>query len=192
MAAIERTGLLGLLILGVVFAGAAAGAVVFDFEAAPLDGGAGEIETYMEGLYGSGITVVGGTVRDWLIPGVLSAPLGDDQYISACNCCGTSSISISFDDVAITSVSFDYGMVSSSFYALADGAQILGQGWQGWNSGNMGTISFGSPVTTLTFMNDCPGEIEIDTLVVTPVPEPSLVVLLGLGAMMVRKRFRVS
>lgn len=191
MAVIGRTGLLGLLILGAIFAGTAAGAVVFDFEAAPLYGGAAEIETYMEGLYGSGITVVGGTVRAWLRPDVLSAPLGDDQFVSACDCCGSSSISISFDDVAITSVSFDYGVVSSSFYALADGMVILGQGWQGWGDDNTGTISFGSPVTTLTFMNDCPGEIEIDTLVVTPVPEPSIVLLLGLGAMMVRKRFRV-
>jgi hypothetical protein len=192
MAAIERTGLLGLLILGAIFAGAAAGAVVFDFEAAPLYGGAAEIETYMEGLYGSAITVVGGTVRDWLIPDVLRAPLGNDQYVRACDGWGTSSISISFDDVAITSVSFDYGVVSSSFYALADGAVIFRQGWQGWGDDNTGTISFGSPVTTLTFMNDSPGEIEIDTLVVTPVPEPSVVVLLGLGAMMVRKRLRVS
>ena len=117
MAVIGRTGLLGLLILGAIFAGTAAGAVVFDFEAAPLYGGAAEIETYMEGLYGSGITVVGGTVRAWLRPDVLSAPLGDDQFVSACDCCGSSSISISFDDVAITSVSFDYGVVSSSFYA---------------------------------------------------------------------------
>ncbi|MHC4150297.1 MAG: PEP-CTERM sorting domain-containing protein [Planctomycetota bacterium] len=190
MAAIGRTGLSGLLILGAIFGGSAAGAVVFDFEAVPLDGGAAEIETYMEGLYGSGITVVGGTVRDSLMPGV-SAPLGDDQYVRACHDCASSSISISFDDVAITSVLFDYGMVSSSFYALADGAVVFGQGWQHWGSGNT-AISFGSPVTTLTFMNDGPGEIEIDTLVVTPVPEPSVVVLLGLGAMMVRRRVRGS
>jgi hypothetical protein len=191
MAAIGRTGLSGVLILGAIFAGSAAGAVVFDFEGAPLDGGAGEIETYMEGLYGSGITVVGGTVRDSL-GGGFSAPLGDDQYVMACDDCASSSISISFDDMAITSASFDYGVVSSSFYVLADGATIFGRAWRDWGSGNTGPISFGSPVTTLAFMSDSPGEIEIDNLVVTPVPEPSVVLLLGLGAMVLRQRVRGS
>jgi hypothetical protein len=187
MGAVRRISWI-VLVLGALFAEDAAGVIVFDFEDAPVYGGSAEIEAYMEDVYGSDITVLGGTVRDALLGGWISAPLGDDNYVRAWGFCGGTGFSISFEEAPITSVSFDLGAVFSSFYAYADDEEILRDGWQFWGSDNSGTIYFDSPVTTLRFGNTWLGEIEMDNLTVTPVPEPATVLLVGLGGLILRMR----
>ena len=174
--------------LAVVFAmSTTASAILFDFEGAPYAGGAAAIEAYMEGIYGSDITVTHGIVGD----GYLNGPLGPDHYIQAGPSWGTHWFSISFNDVPITSVSFDWAVRpgwpdKEAFKAYADNNLIFSIGAQKkWASGNTGTINFASlglpPVTTLKFTDSWTGEIEVDNLNVTPVPEPATLFLLGSG-----------
>ncbi|MHC4740242.1 MAG: PEP-CTERM sorting domain-containing protein [Planctomycetota bacterium] len=158
--------------------------ILFDFEDVPYCGDVTVIESYMEVLYGSDITVTGARTKTCFFSG----PLGEDKYIYTSQWLGKSSLSISFNDQPITSVSFDLGMIFSSFTAFADDREILGKGWRCWSSDNSGTINFDSPVTTLQFNDSCIGVIELDNLEVTTVPEPTMVLLLGLGTFFLRKR----
>lgn len=158
--------------------------VLFDFEPLPSCSDATVIESYMEDIYGSDITVTGA----WAKTCFFSGPLGDDNYIFSSLCPGKSSLSISFNDEPITSVSFDFGMILSSLTAFANDQEILAEPWRCWSSGNSGTIYFDSPVTALKFDDSCIGVIELDNLVVTSVPEPSALLLLSLGAIFLRKR----
>lgn len=188
MGAVRRINWILMLVLGVIFAEEAVGVVVFDFEDAPCYGGAAEIECYMEGVCGSDMTVVGGAVSDALWPGGISGPLGCDNYVRSWGWCSSSGFSMCFEEAPITSVSFDFGLVFSSLYVYADGEEVFRNGWRCWDSGNSGTIFFDSPVTTLRFSRGCFGEIEMDNLVVTVVPEPATVFMLGLGGLILRKR----
>jgi len=165
---------------------AAATIVLFDFEDVPYCSDVGVIETYMEDIYGSDITVTGARAKTCFFSG----PLGDDKYIYASPWLGKSCLSISFNEEAITSVSFDLGMIISSFTAFADGQEILRESWHCWFSDNSGTIYFDSPVTTLQFTDSCIGIIELDNLTVTPVPEPTTFLLLSLGAVILRSSAR--
>ena len=143
-----------------------------------------EIETYMEGLYGSDITVSGGIIGN----GLFNGPLGPDHYIQTGPIWETSCFSFSFNYEPITSVSFEWAAVFSKFHAYADDAEIFNQGWSFWNSGNSGTIYFDRPVTILEFTGSCLGEIEVDNLIVTSAPEPATIVPLLLGGLLLRRR----
>ncbi|UCC23235.1 MAG: PEP-CTERM sorting domain-containing protein [Planctomycetota bacterium] len=190
MGAVRRISLVAMLVLGAIFAEEAVGVIVFDFEDAPCYGGAAEIESYMEGVCGSDITVVGGSVSDALWPDGISGPLGGDNYVRSWGWCSSSGFSMSFEETPITSASFDFGLVFSSLYVYADGEEVFSNGWRCWDSGNSGTIYFDSPVSTLLFSRGHFGEIEMDNLVVTVVPEPATVLILGLGGLVLRKRRR--
>lgn len=155
--------------------------VLFDFEDVPNFAGAAVIEEYMEGIYGSDITVVGGRVLNGIIPGFIPGPLGDDHYVHATPWWGTSWFSFSFNEVPITSVSFDFGQAISSFHAYADDEECFSEAWHFWSSDNCGSIYFDSPVTTLKFSNGRFGEIEVDNIIVNSVPEPSTLLMLSLG-----------
>lgn len=176
-----------LIVIAVVvctFAGNAM-AVLFDFEEVPNASGPAVIEVYMEDLYGSDITVANGRVRLGRIPG----PLGPDRYVRAGYPYGAHWFSISFNEIPITSVSFDWATASDTFHAFADDTEFFSHGGGLWSSGDSGTVFFDSPVTTLKFANSPCVEIRVDNLSVTQVPEPAAVYLLGLGGLiLLRKR----
>jgi len=175
--------------------GNAKAVVLFNFNSAPYLGGQAAIEAYMEGIYGSDITVTGGIVGNGIVPG----PLGPDRYIQSIPVIGPHWFSFSFNEAPITSVSFDWGIdgfswTERSFKAYADGNLLFESGnYKGiiYDSGTTTTYHFASlPVTTLTFTGGWTGflqfgEIQIDNLGITqgiaPVPEPSSLVLLGMG-----------
>jgi hypothetical protein len=185
---IKELRFLTLLLIAVLLVqNAGATSVLFDFDDDDLPwwGGAAAIESYMEQVYGSDITVVGGTVGK----GIFLDPLHDfpgDRYIQTGLGCKHHMFSLSFNEIPVTAVSFDWGVRMSSFRAYADDDEeaffTIG-GWDWWDSGNSGTIFFESPVTTLKFTGPhFLGEIEVDNLVVTCVPEPATILLLGMGA----------
>ena len=174
--------------------------VLFDFEDAQFMGGAGEIEEYMESVYSSDVTVIGGRVANWS-PGPHGpfgpGPLGPDNYIHAGpDYCPSSWFSFSFNEVPITSASFDWGtilgvegpipMIVYSFDVFADDVEIFSVEC-GFDelSGNTDVLFFNSPITTLKFtVNPFANfEIEVDNLTVTSVPEPATIALMGLGAL---------
>jgi len=183
----ELSFLTSLLIVVLLVQNAGALTVSFDFDDDALPWWSGEvtIESYMEGLYGSEITVVGGRVGNGIIPGPLHDYPGD-HYIQTGLCCQPHSFSFSFNEVPLIAVSFDWGVRMSSFYVYADDDEepfFSSEGWDWWAWGNSGSIHFESPVNTLKFTGSCfLGEIEIDNLVVTPIPEPATISLLAIGA----------
>jgi len=170
-----------LAVLTICMVGAAqADLVMFDFDTLSQDDGAAVIEAYMEGIYGSDITVVGPTL--YVNKG---GNLGPDAAIVTANV-SPRWFSISFNDVRITSASFDWAIYVDAFHAYADGVEIFSHTVVNapgtW--GNTGLIVFPSPVTTLLFTDSSNGAIGIDNLEVTPVPVPGAILLgiLGLGA----------
>jgi len=193
----KKLGFLTSLLVAVLLVqNACAASVLFDFDDDDLPwwSGAAAIENYMEGLYGSDITVVGGRVGNGIIPGPLHDFPGD-HYIQTELGCGPHSFSLSFNELPVVAVSFDWGVRMGSFHAYADDDEeefFSSEGWDWWASGSSGTIFFETPVTTLKFTGSCfLGEIEIDNLVVTRVPEPATILLLGIGGVLLtvtRKR----
>jgi len=179
--------LTSLLIAALLVQNAGAVPVLFDFDDddLPWGSGAAAIENYMEGVYGSDITVVGGIVGNGIIPGPLHDFPGD-HYIQTKLGCGRHWFSFSFNKLPVIAVSFDWGVRMGSFRAYADDDEepfFSNEGWHWWTSGSSGTISFESPVNSLKFTGSCfLGEVEIDNLVVGHTPEPATIFLLGIGS----------
>ena len=174
--------LVSLLIATLLVQNTAAVPVLFDFDDAPYLGVAADIEVYMENVYGSDITVEGGIVGNGRFHGPLGQDEGDDDhYIQAGPNHGTSWFSFSFNKLPITAVSFDWAVEANAFHAYTDDVEFFSSGWGWWGSGNSGTTCFDSPVTVLKFTNSDIWEIEIDNLIVTSLPEPATISLLGIG-----------
>lgn len=184
----KKLGFLTSLLVAVLLVqNAGAASVLFDFDDGDLPwlSRAAAIEHYMERVYGSDITVVGGIVGN----GIISGPLHDfpgDHYIQTELGCGRHWFSFSFNECPLIAVSFDWGVRMGSFHAYADDndeAFFSSEGWDWWASGSSGTIFFEAPVTTLKFAGSrFLGEIEVDNLVATHVPEPATTFLLGIGS----------
>jgi hypothetical protein len=152
-----------------------------------------QTEAYMEDIYMHGVSslndiTVWASDRDGLII-TNTTPLGgdSDQWLQADNigAPATDGFKISFNNVPIVSVSFDWAVDKNNFLAEADGKQFFlytnpdNQAYSGSTS-----YTFASPVTELYFHAGGSGWVGIDNLVVAPVPIPAAVLLgmLGLGA----------
>jgi len=134
----------------------------------------------MEGIYGSDITVEGPSLHV-----NLGGNLGPDPAIvtSGAEGSGQHWFSISFNDVPITSASFDWAIYVDAFHAYADGVQFFSHVSADHPGayGNTGPYVFASPVTTLLFTDSSNGAIGIDNLTVTPIPAPGAVLLGSIG-----------
>lgn len=170
--------LLAIAMVGMVNAGTT---YTFDFENAQFPGGTDALETYMQSIMGSDVTIENATVGNGIIPGVL----GPDQYMQS-PLAGENWFKITFNDAPIVSASFDWGIELDAFYCEADGVEVFSAGYGVWSSGNSGTLFFDAPVNTLYFHNCGLGQVQIDNLIVETannavVPAPGAVLLSGLG-----------
>ena len=172
---------------------ATAETICFDFDELASGSSSKTIESYMESVYGSDIKV------KHAIADNDDGLLGPDSFIQNKPTSGQSWFSISFNELPITSVSFDWAVEDSTFQALAsfvsddeddeEFIDIFSENWKWRASGNSGTIYFDSPVKTLKFNGSVGGKIQIDNLCVNHLPEPATVCLLGLGGLIfLRKR----
>jgi hypothetical protein len=166
----------------------------FTFDDVSLGAGAGAIETYMEGIYLSDITVLGSPTITDATP--LGIPLGSDLWVIANGETGGAGDWVSFTfTTPITSVSFDWARTQNDFFAQANTMTLpffssTGSHGNDVYTGNT-TFDFLSdplllergPVTILTFHNGGSGWIGIDNLSVRAVPVPAAVLLgiIGLG-----------
>jgi len=165
----------------------AASTICFNFDELVRGSSPAAIEAYMESIYGSDITVLNAVARKG------NRELGPDSYVQNNPGRGEPWFSFSFNEVPITSVSFDWAVDKSAFHVLAafvddededeEFIDIFSEDWKWRRSGKSGTIYFDSPVKTLKFTGSFLGKIQIDNLCVTPVPEPATVFLLGLGGL---------
>jgi hypothetical protein len=174
-------------VLTICMTGIAQATPTFDFDAVASPYGASDIETYMEGIYGSNMTVTGAT--SYTGPPLSSlTDYSGDRYIA--DITSLRSFSISFNAVQITSVSFDWARVGNDFYAEADGTTIFSRTGAVNEEGLSGTIDLmallGHSVTTLTFHDGTSGGIGIDNLEVTQytgtvIPAPGAILLGSMG-----------
>ena len=173
------------LVASLSLIGSANAMVLFNFDGVSYPGGPTKIETYMEGIYNSDITVKHAIVGDGVFHGPLWNYAGD-HYIQ--NIPGVSHwFSITFNQVPIVAMSFDWGVRKDNLHVYADGNLVFQSGWYNWKSGSW-TIQFSSPVSELKFTDGFLGEIEIDNLRVGAIPEPNTLLLfssglLGIGAL---------
>lgn len=182
--------LIFIAVLAICMVGVAQANVTFNFDDVAVGASTAQIEAYMEGLYGSDITVDYASVgNDWAALGT-----GSDHYIYDSDS-GQHMFRISFNVVPITSVSFDWAREDDPFFAVADGAEGApffkdeGGPGGGSNNGTLATYTFASPVTRLLFRDGGNGRIGIDNLTVTyttgVIPAPGAILLGSIGVALV-------
>ena len=173
---------------------------VFSFDELSDGSDPGAIEAYMEGIYGSDITVSGGGGGPTISISTEYNGLGSDEWIfNDGGGSGEDWITFSFNEAPIVSVSFDWVTRKNPFVAVADGMDFFDTG----NSGGQGisdtteTFSFADPVTTLLFHNSQSGWIGIDNLTIrtaqpiaahAPIPAACLLGALGLTLAAIKLR----
>ena len=170
----------------------------------------------MTGVYGSTITVTDAIARkdtsssggyDW--PGNLTTFIWTDVDNSERD------FEILFVDTPITGISGDtrgfvYDATSGTDFTIRaydnnytnyggtvespwSGAQVFEQSWDvpaDKTEIDIPDITFGSNVSLLLFRNEGEHDVAIDNLTVTPIPEPTTIGLLGLGALSLLRRKR--
>lgn len=168
-------------------------AILFDFDSLAQGDGSILIGNYMTATYGSNVTVTGAFVN--------KAPdlLGPDSHIvnrSPAEDTGLDIIRINFLDIPIQSMQFDWEVnwnttvvtdtIDFRWVAFDQNGNVVDTftydliGNQDY-SGNSGLILFSNPVSRLLFTNNLIHQIGVDSLNVTPVPEPNTLILLVLG-----------
>ena len=161
------------LIFGVV---GTASAFLFDFDSLSVGDGDAAIEAYMEGIYGSDITVTGAKVAN-------GGVYGPDNYLTFAGPLATADgFSITFEDIPLASVQFDWGVEAHNLNLDADGTRVFHQRWGHWVDGQE-NLAFNPEVSTLYFYGEGnnSGMFMIDNLGSTPSPEPGTLLLLGSG-----------
>lgn len=156
---------------------ATAADVTFDFEALSSGASSTAISAYMTGLYGSAVTVSATGSPE--AEGGFFTLLGPDKYIESEPDRADQAIIITFA-TPISAVSFDWGSALDDFYADADGVNFFFDDYNLIKTGSTSFV-FATPVYSLSFHDGGIGEIGIDNLKVTSVPEPGTLVLLGSG-----------
>lgn len=180
--------------------GAEAGLTTFNFENVALRASDTQISNYMSSLYGSSVTVSRGQtdnnttitifnntyiidLQPWL------GNTGRFLYADVLDLPGTS-VDIAFNDVAISSLSFDGYVFRENFQDDfhfkaydANGNLVTARTFQGYGGFNSGLIQFDRAVSMIRFSNNLIHDIGIDNLSVTAVPEPTTVAagLLGIS-----------
>lgn len=159
-------------------------ATLFTFDELSAFSGSPVIESYMEGIYGSDIVVIGAGTRQE------NVALGPDTFLINLRDVGFMDILIGFVDVPIRSVSFDWQVFADSgptdfaFAAYDADHNIIGLPLvlnSGIGFGTIGPILFSEPAYVLSFSNNRIHDIGIDNLNVTPVPEPASILLFSSG-----------
>jgi hypothetical protein len=147
----------------------------FDFNILACPGDSSDIESYMESIYGSNITVTNAIVGNGGIPG----PLGPDHYIQSDISLGEDWFEISFD-IPIIELSFNWGSTLNRLIVEADGVEIFDSGYVVYDFEPF-SMEFDAPVYALKFHDHFLGEVGIDDLDITAVPVPGAFWLLGSG-----------
>jgi len=160
------------LIFGVV---GTASAFLFDFESLQIGDGDAAIETYMEDIYGSDITVTGAIVAT-------GGQFGTEKYLTFADF-NADGFSVTFEVIPIASVQFDWGVDYHNLRLDADGDRVFEQRWGHLVSGQTLLAFNPDEVSTLDFYGERnnSGMFMIDNLGSSPTPEPGTLFLLGSG-----------
>lgn len=164
-----------LMLIAISLPSPALSTVVFDFDDIPsvskkgVDGG--QVEVYMESLYGSNITVSQKTnaVHG---PSIYGPGDPDNSLLRLGKGKGASAIVIHFEDNPINSFSVDFRMFkkAKSFTILADGevinVQSLTKAQKKQGKQGQQTFFFDKPIHTLQFVGSKKNSFAIDNLVV--------------------------
>lgn len=178
----------GGLSLAVQSAGAAT--VTFDFNGLQAGDDIGEyMETVLDdslGVSDSDVALSGAAAIDTGLG--LGGAFGDGNMFVASDLVtpNDDTITIRFNTVSIRSVSFDWGTTLNPFVAETEHGIFFQHDYAFSESGHFpdsGTFTFAQPAHELIFHNSGLGNVGIDNLVVTAVPVPGGLWLLGSGAL---------